>query len=129
MGLFKDAEIEPFKFSDVADPHVLAQQRAENFAVVLLGSPEWNARARGAVQKRLAEKDRAAAVAHAAALRVWIAGGKQGPEPQAKRPSSDADVMQSLGADLAIDAYWLALGFAEGVALIEGHVRAQEPQA
>ena len=91
--------------------HVLALQRAENFAVVLLQSKEWNDRARAAVARRLEEHDRKQ-------FAKWkLAGGQGNPPPD----HNDIDVMRGLGADLAIDAYNLALGFAAGVRQVEKH--------
>lgn len=97
-----------------ADPHVVALQRAENFAPVLLASPDWNLRARSAVRKRI-DGD------YEAAKREWLKS-RSGPEP---RQPSERDVLSALGFELALDAYFVAQGFAAGEAELTRVVAAE----
>lgn len=89
------------------DPDVLAFQRAENYATVLLGDRDWANRERAAARARCNELHRNA---------VEVAKrGKVDPPP----PPSEIQIAKEVGRALAWQCFGIARGVATGMKEIE----------
>lgn len=89
------------------DPDVLALQRAENYATVLLGDRDW------ALKERAAARDRLNRV-HQRAVEAAKQAKAELPEPP-----GELLVARAVGKSLAWQCFGLARGMADGMSEIE----------